>query len=32
VSVAKNYQHRKWFDRVTEDIKRVQFLAPQVFE
>ena len=26
---AKNYQHRTWFDRVIEKIKRVQFFASQ---
>ena len=24
---AKNYQHRTWFDRVIEKIKRVQFIC-----
>ena len=26
---AKNYQHRTWFDRVIEKIKRVQVFASQ---
>jgi len=28
---AKNYQHRTWFDRVIEKIKRVQFLPHKVY-
>jgi len=24
---AKNYQHRTWFDRIIEKIKRVQFFG-----
>ena len=25
---VRNYQHRTWFDRVIEKIKRVQFFLP----
>ena len=26
---AKNYHHRRWFDRVVEKIKRLQFFSSQ---
>jgi len=32
ICVQKKYQHRTWFNRVIEKIKRVQFLLPHKVE